>query len=139
MVRINLKFRQIEEHFLEKFKDYLLTSNILKSRVKFLDKISASSYFNKFCNIVERAFIENHLQLNPVLKVDKIPPVEATRNYLTEEEIQLLKQTPIKDEVVCRAGLFVILTGLRFWCYSVFEMRGTGILRRVKILVLLFY
>jgi len=98
MAGINLKFRQIDEHFLEQFKDYLLTSNTLNSKVKFLDKNSAGSYFNKFCNIVERAFIENYLQFNPVLKVD----------------IQLLKQTPIKDEVVYKAGLFAILTGLRF-------------------------
>jgi len=98
MAGINLKFRQIDEHFLEQFKDYLLTSNTLNSKVKFLDKNSAGSYFNKFCNIVERAFIENYLQFNPVLKV----------------EIQLLKQTPIKDEVVYKAGLFAILTGLRF-------------------------
>lgn len=114
MAGINLKFRQIDEHFLEQFKDYLLTSNTLNSKVKFLDKNSAGSYFNKFCNIVERAFIENYLQFNPVLKVDKIPPTETTRHYLTEEEIQLLKQTPIKDEVVYKAGLFAILTGLRF-------------------------
>jgi len=114
MAGINLKFRQIDEHFLEKFKDYLQTSNSLKSKVKYLDKNSAGSYFNKFCNIVERAFIENYLQYNPVLKVDKIPPVATSREYLTEEEIQLLKQTPIKDEVVYRAGLFAILTGLRF-------------------------
>jgi len=114
MAGINLKFRQIDEHFLEKFKDYLLTSNTLKSKIKFLDNNSAGSYFNKFCNIVERAFIENHLQFNPALKVDKIPPIETTRQYPTEEEIQSLKQTPLKDEVVYRAGLFAILTGLRF-------------------------
>lgn len=114
MAGINLKFRQIDDHFLEKFKDYLLTSNTLNSKIKFLDKNSAGSYFNKFCNIVERAFIENHLQFNPVLKVDKIPAVETIRNYLTEEEIQLLKKTQIKDEVIYRAGLFAILTGLRF-------------------------
>jgi integrase len=114
MAGINLKFRQIDEHFLEKFKDYLLTSNRLNSKIKFLDSNSAGSYFNKFCNIVERAFIENYLQYNPVVKVDKIPPVETTRQYLTEEEIRLLKNTPLKDEVVYRAGLFAILTGLRF-------------------------
>jgi integrase len=33
---------------------------------------------------------------------------------LTEEEIEMLKQTPINDKVVYNAGMFAILTGLRF-------------------------
>jgi integrase len=114
MAGLNIKFRHIDESFLEKFKDFLLTTHTLKSKVKFLDKNTAGSYFNKFCNIVERAFIENHLQYNPVLKVDKIPYVETSRQYLTEEEIEMLKQTPIDDKVVYDAGMFAILTGLRF-------------------------
>lgn len=110
----HIKFRMIDELFLEKFKNYLLTTSTLRSSKKLLDRNSASSYYDKFCNIIEKAFIENFFQTNPTLKVERISNVEVIRQYLTEEEIEKLKQTKIDDDTVYRASLFAILTGLRF-------------------------
>ena len=110
----HIKFRMVDEFFLEKFKNYLLTSSSLRSSTKLLDRNSASSYYDKFCNIVEKAFIENYLPNNPTLKVERISNVEVIRQYLTEEEIKKLKQTSVGDNTVYRASLFAILTGLRF-------------------------
>ncbi len=110
----HIKFRMIDEFFLERFKDYLLTSFSLRSSRKLLDRNSASCYYDKFCNIVERAFIENYLPANPTMKVERISNVEVIRQYLTEEEIEKLKNTSIGDNTVYRASLFAILTGLRF-------------------------
>ena len=110
----HIKFRMIDEFFLEKFKNYLLTTPSLRSTKKLLERNSASSYYDKFCNIIEKAFIENYLPTNPTLKVDRISNVEVIRQYLTEEEIEKLKQTKIEDDTVYRASLFAILTGLRF-------------------------
>jgi integrase len=104
----------IDEFFLEKFKNYLLTTSSLHSTKKSLERNSASSYYDKFCNIIEKAFIENYLPTNPTLKVDRISNVEVIRQYLTEEEIEKLKQIKIDDDTVYRASLFAILTGLRF-------------------------
>ena len=109
-----IKFRQIDESFLEKFKEFLITTNTLHSNAKFLDKNTASSYFSKFCHIVERAFIENHLQTNPVLKVQGINYTETTRQYLTEEEIEKLRLHGAKNDMMYRASMFAIMTGLRF-------------------------
>ncbi|HUS02480.1 MAG TPA: site-specific integrase [Chitinophagaceae bacterium] len=109
-----IKFRIIDEFFLEKFKNYLLTTSSLRSSKKMLDTNSASSYYDKFCNIIEKAFIENYFQTNPTLKVERISNVEVIRQYLTEEEIEKLKQTKVEDDTVYRASLFAILTGLRF-------------------------
>ena len=86
----------------------------MRSTTKLLDRNSASSYYDKFCNIVEKAFIENYLPSNPTLKVERISNVEVIRQYLTEEEIEKLKQTSIDDNTIYRASLFAILTGLRF-------------------------
>lgn len=79
-----------------------------------LDRNTASSYYDKFLNIIEKAFVENYLPTNPTLKVARISNVEVSRQYLTEEEIEKLKQTHIEDDTVYRASLFAILTGLRF-------------------------
>jgi integrase len=110
----HLKFRAIDEHFLLKFRDYLLTTNSLRSKTKPPERNSAASYFDKFCNIVEKAFIQNYLSSNPALKVDRISNVDVSRQYLTDEEIEKLKQNPIDDNEVFRASMFAILTGLRF-------------------------
>ena len=109
-----VKFRDIDEFFLEKFKDYLLTTNSLRSKTLTLDRNSASSYYDKFCNIVEKAFIQGYLTSNPALKVERISNVEVARQYLTDEEIEKLKQNKIDDDTVYRASMFAILTGLRF-------------------------
>lgn len=42
-----VKFRDMDEFFLEKFKDYLLTSNSLRSKTLTLDRNSESSYSRK--------------------------------------------------------------------------------------------
>lgn len=109
-----IKFRNIDEHFLELFKIFLLDTTALRSKRKRLVRNSAASYYDKFCNIVERAFIDNYLPTNPTLKVERISNIEVMRNYLTEDEIEKLKTTPIDDPIVYKASLFAILTGLRF-------------------------
>jgi len=58
----------IDEFFLEKLKNYLLSTPTLHSSKKLLERNSASSYYDKFCNIIEKAFIENYLPTNPTLK-----------------------------------------------------------------------
>jgi integrase len=110
----HIKFRAIDERFLERFKDYLLTTNSLRSKKLLLERNSASSYYDKFCNVVERAFIQGYLSSNPTLKVERISNVEVSRQYLTDEEIEKLKLNKIDDEEVYRASMFAILTGLRF-------------------------
>lgn len=110
----HVKFRAIDEFFLERFKEYLLTANSLRSKKLCLNRNSIASYYDKFCNIVEKAFIQNYLVTNPTLKVERIKNVEVSRQYLTEEEIDQLKQTKIGDDTVYRASMFAILTGLRF-------------------------
>ena len=110
----HLKFRHIDVHWLEKFKEFLLKSNWLRSSIKKLDVNTASSYFDKFCLIVERAFKDNYLPENYTLKVERIKNVERIREALDEEEIERLKNTPCPDDLVYRASLFSILTGFRF-------------------------
>mgnify|MGYP001546521666 CR=1 FL=1 len=69
---------------LEKFKDFLLTTNSLRSKVKKLDTNPASSYFDKFSAIIESAFLDNYLPENYTLRVERIRNVEVIREFLTE-------------------------------------------------------
>lgn len=109
-----LKFREINKFFLERFREFLLTTNTLRSKVVKLDINSASSYFDKFLIIVEKSFEDNYLIEDCSKKVDRIKIEERQREFLTGEEIEKLKITPCEDEVVYRASLFSILTGMRF-------------------------
>jgi integrase len=91
-----------------------LTTNTLKSNVKKLDVNSASSYFDKFLSVIEKAFKDNYLTEDYSQRVDRIKNLERQREFLTQEEMEKLKITPCEDDLAYRASLFSILTGMRF-------------------------
>lgn len=109
-----LKFKDIDDRFLERFKDFLLSTTYLKSQKFFLDQNSAASYYDKIAHIIEKAFLAGYFPEDPTLKVERISNVETMREALTAEEIQKLVDHPLKDDLVYRASLFAIYTGLRF-------------------------
>jgi len=55
------KFRHIDERFLQRFKDYLLTTKSLKSEHATLSQNTAASYYDKFIVIVQQAFLDKYL------------------------------------------------------------------------------
>lgn len=109
-----LKFREINKFFLERFREFLLTTNTLRSKVIRLDINSASSYFDKFLIVIEKSFKDNYLLEDYSQKVDHIKVEERQREFLTAEEIEKLRKTACEDEMVYRISLFSILTGMRF-------------------------
>jgi len=110
----HLKFKDVDDRFLERFKDFLLNTTWLKSKKNLLDQNSAASYYDKIAHIVEKAFLAGYYPENPTLKVERISNVETMREALTAEEIHRLIDNPIRDEIVYKASLFAIYTGLRF-------------------------
>ena len=80
-----LKFRSITEEFVAGFKDFLIETTTLRSKSLKLEQNSASSYFDKFATIIEKAVQQKYLQDNPVLPGTRIKTAETIRNYLTEE------------------------------------------------------
>lgn len=109
-----LKFKNIDDRFLERFKDFLLNTSYLRTKRFQLDPNSASSYYDKFAHIVEKAFLAGYLPENPTLKVERIANVDTVREYLTQEEVGLLRDNPIADDTIYRVSLFAIYTGLRY-------------------------
>ncbi len=111
-----VKFADVNVKFLEDFKDYLLTTQSIKSTRKKdpLSQNSAVSYFNKIKATLKQAFKEGVIQADLSGRVESIKVEETRREYLTLEELNKLAQTECIDGTLKRAALFSALTGLRF-------------------------
>lgn len=109
-----LKFADLNEKFLEDFKEYLLTTKSKKSDKTTLSQNSAVSYFNKVKAALKQAYKDGILQTDLNAKISPIKAAETRREYLTIEELNKLVKTPCNNPLLKRAALFSALTGLRF-------------------------
>ena len=110
----SLKFADLNQKFLEDFKEYLLTTKSKKSDKTTLSQNSAVSYFNKVKAALKQAYKDGILQTDLNAKISPIKPAETRREYLTIEELNKLVKTPCNNDLMKRAALFSALTGLRF-------------------------
>lgn len=110
----SLKFADLNQKFLEDFKEYLLTTKSNRSNKTTLSQNSAVSYFNKVKAALKQAYKDGILQTDLNAKVKPIKAAETRREYLTLEELNKLVKTPCNDALLKRAALFSALTGLRF-------------------------
>lgn len=118
-----LKFKDIDDRFLDRFKDFLMNTLSFRSQKFKLDQNSAASYYDKFANIVDKAFKDGYLLDNPTAKIQRICNVERVREALTGEEIRLLMNDPIDDPVVYKASMLAILTGFRFGSIAILKWK----------------
>jgi integrase len=102
-----IAFGDIDENFLEKFKQYL------KRDLK-LSQNSQASYYSKLSAALKEAERDGILKDNPTKRVKAVKHQETKREFLTLEEIKVLSQTPCRDETLKRAFLFSAFTGLRY-------------------------
>ena len=110
----SLNFINLNEKFLEDFKEYLLTTKSNKSSKTTLSQNSAVSYFNKVKATLKQAYKDGILQTDLNAKVSPIKPEETRREHLTIEELNSLVKTDCNNPLLKRAALFSALTGLRF-------------------------
>ena len=109
-----LKFADLNEKFLEDFKEYLLSTKSKKSDKTTLSQNSAVSYFNKVKAALKQAYKDGILQTDLNTKISPIKAAETRREYLTIEELNKLVKTTCNNDLLKRAALFSALTGLRF-------------------------
>ncbi|MEY1640125.1 tyrosine-type recombinase/integrase [Tenuifilum osseticum] len=109
-----LRFADLNEKFLEDFKEFLLTTKSKKSEKTTLSQNSAVSYFNKVKAALKQAYKDGILQTDLNAKISPIKPTETNREYLTLDELNRLAKTPCSNDLLKRAALFSALTGLRF-------------------------
>lgn len=110
----SVKFNQLNEMFLNEFKEYLLTTKSRKSSKTTLAQNSAVSYFNKVKAALKQAYKDGILQNDLNAKIEPIQLAETRREYLTIEELNKLVKTPCNNNLMKSAALFSALTGLRF-------------------------
>lgn len=109
-----LKFSEVNEGFLEEFKEYLLSTKSKRSNKTTLAQNSAVSYFNKIKASLKQAYKDGILQTDLNAKISPIKSSESRREHLTLEELNALLKTPCNNPLMKSAALFSALTGLRF-------------------------
>lgn len=110
----SIKFVDLNQKFLEDFKEYLLTTKSNRSSKTNLKQNSAASYFNKVKTALREAYRDDILQNDLNSKVKPIKSAETRRNFLTIEELNALAKTPCNYPLLKRVALFSALTGLRY-------------------------
>ncbi len=117
----HLKFRHIDEIFLKKFKEFLLTTRSLKSKFINLHQNSAASYYDKLALIVHEAFLDKYLPEDFTLRVDRISNVDTFREFLDEHELKIVLDNPCDDSLVYRSSVFALLSGFRFGALKILK------------------
>jgi len=111
----NCKMGDLTEMFCNDFKEYLLHANRLNTvKGLKLSQNSALSYFNKFRCAINEAFDARLINENPLRHIKGIKQKESKREFLTQEELQLLAKTECDLDALKKAALFSALTGLRW-------------------------
>jgi integrase len=110
----NLKFEDIKEDDLRGFKTFLSNLDSPRRLDSGLSLYTQRAYFNKVKSLLSAAFREGIIErdLGKDVKFGKID--SSPRQFLTEDELISLVNTPCSNPLIKRAALFSALTGLRF-------------------------
>lgn len=107
-------FGDINVDLCNKFRDYLLNTNQMKHTDKKLSQNAAAGYFSTFRALLKKAYKEKLIIENVNEYLEYIELEDVEREYLTQEELITLAQTPCEDDQLRRASLFSALTALRY-------------------------
>lgn len=110
----DISIENVDDLFLESFKDYLLNQKVSSQNGNKLAQNTALSYFNKVKTALKEAYQSKMIKENPIVGVKGIKEKETNRQYLTLEELQKLAKTDCYYPLMKDAFLFSALTGLRF-------------------------
>jgi integrase len=108
---LDIKFGDLTVQFVEDFKSYLLSLTVRGN--KKIHQNTAKSYFTPFRTALNAAYKFEHISRDLCKVVSDIKMIETTREFMTEDEVKKLINTPCKDELVRRASMFAIYSGLR--------------------------
>lgn len=105
---------QIDEDFLEAFKQYLQGTITRRGKKQKLEANSALSYFNKVRAALREAYVNKMIKENPSNRVKGLKAGDTHRQFLTIEELQAMANTECSNALLKKAFLFSALTGLRW-------------------------
>ena len=97
-----LLFSQIDMALMENFKRFLITAPQGGSKKGTISLNTASTYFSLFKAALKQAFIDGYLTIDLAAKAKNIQFYSARREYLTNEELNILANTPCDKPVMKR-------------------------------------
>lgn len=113
-------FGNITPQLCESYRNYLINSatyvnsNYKEAKAKRLSSATASKCYSYFMKVLKMAYKENFFNKDISAKLDRIPArQEKGREFLTEDEIKILYNTPTQYQPLKDAAMFSIYTGLR--------------------------
>ncbi len=112
--RKDMPFKSINNQLIRDFRQYLLTAKRTCSDSRTLSINSVSDYFRNFKSGLKQAYYDEFLERDYSAQAQNVAKKRTFRNYLTQEEVMRLANTPFEDDSLRRASIFSILTGLRF-------------------------
>ena len=110
-----IPFKDISVKLLEDIKMFFLRAPMGGTKKGTISQNTASTYFSILKAGLKQAFVDEYLTVDISAKVKGITSIEKPRVALTMNEVQMLVNTPCKNEVLKRAFLFSILTGLQIF------------------------
>jgi len=104
-IKKDVTFQEVDEVWLEKYKEYLLTK---------VSQNSASFYFRIMKSIFNQAKRDKIILNNPAENVSHFSYKRPKIDFLNQSEIELLATSVCKSPEIKRAFLFSCFTGLRY-------------------------
>lgn len=95
------------------FREYLLHDVKNRRTKEPLHQNSAAGYLTVFRTVLKQAYVDKMLDCNLNDYFDAIKTIPTEKETLTQEECERLLATPCKSDVLKRATMFAIFTGLR--------------------------
>lgn len=106
-------FGMIGERLMNDFRHYLLnTARNSRTHGK-LNQNTAAGYFVCFRSVIKRAYNDKKIEKNYNDFVEDIKEQPTEKPFLTQEEFKRLAATPCKNDVLRRASIFAVFSGLR--------------------------
>lgn len=107
-------FGEVTVDLCNRFRDHLLSTNQLRHTKKKLSQNAAAGYFSTFRCLLKKAYKEKLLTENVNDFLEYIELEDVEREYLNQEELITLAQTPCESDELRKASLFSALTALRY-------------------------
>jgi site-specific recombinase XerD len=102
-----------EEH-VKKYRTFLMQTKNLRTNSEKLSVNTASSYYKNFASVLKRAYKKNIIEKDLAADMSFIKEQQTYREYLSQEELEILWNTPCDLPKLKHMALFSALTGLRF-------------------------
>lgn len=108
-----LPLKDIDVKLLERLKSFLLAAPMGGGKKGTVSRNTAVTYFSIIRAALHQCYVDGYLPTDVASKVRGLAEEEKLREYLTQDELIKLANTPCDDDILKRAALFSALTGAR--------------------------